>query len=171
MTRGSDEARASQWERGEHCGYRDCKQGPVTWAGKSMVERSSKLQMSRNELHCNANRAMEQESLRNKRRRKWRPAPMSSLTHKPRAQHVSWLVSHVAWRGTASTFRRVVIGVTIVLQQWASTDGQDAVILQARFPAIYANFFNAVLIKGKQFVVKPELGGQTLKYILIGQQS
>jgi hypothetical protein len=75
----------------------------------------------------------------------------------------------LAW--DSFNFRRVVIGVTIVLQQWASTDGQDAVIPQARFPAIYANFFNAVLIKGKQFVVKPELGGQTLKYILIGQQS
>jgi hypothetical protein len=55
--------------------------------------------------------------------------------------------------------------VTIVLQQRASTDGQNVVILQAKFPAIHANFFDTVLIEGNKFVLKPGLGGQTLKYI------
>jgi hypothetical protein len=64
MFRDSDEARESVAVVGEYCGYRGANKD------QSMTEISSKLQKSRNQLHCNANGAMEQESMRNKRRRK-----------------------------------------------------------------------------------------------------
>jgi hypothetical protein len=84
---------------------------------------------------------------------------MSSLT-RSRGRSMFHAVSHVAWRGDsfqireASKFRRFDIGMTMVLQPRASTKtGKTQSFYRPKLPAIYANSFDTVLIKGSKFVV------------------
>lgn len=88
---------------------------------------------------------------------------MSSLT-RSRGRSMFHAVSHVAWRGDsfqireASKFRRFDTGMTMVLQQRASIDRQNAVILQAKILSYPCELLQYSPHKGKQIC---RLGGSS----------